>query len=104
MESKLEITDGIGELLLVGSLTIEQAEDLKALLLQALHDTESLTIDLAQITRADLSCLQLLNSISTNYQGLNKALTWQGKDSQVIKQVMAEAGYSCLGTCSLDHD
>ncbi len=101
MESKLEITDGVGQLLLAGDLTIEQAEEVKALMLQALHDTESLTINLDQISRLDLAGLQLLSSISKSFQGLNKALTWHGT-SQVITQVMTDAGYSCTGTCGLD--
>ncbi len=101
MESKLNIAEGRGELKLEGALTIEAAEELKAVLLQALQGTENLTIDLEKVTAADLSCLQMLCSAYKSCGRVGGQLTLRAHDSELFNQLLKDSGYCKTTKCPI---
>jgi anti-anti-sigma factor len=99
MESRLNVSERRGTLELEGELTIEVAEELKAILLQALQGTESLTIDLERVTAADLSCLQLLCSAYRSCGRVDGQLILRAHDSELFNQLLKDSGYCKTAKC-----
>lgn len=99
MESRLNVSEGKGVLELEGELTIETAEELKAVLLQALQGTEELIIDLGKITAADLSCLQLLCSAYRSCGCVDGQLSLRGHDFEIFNQLLKDSGYCKTTKC-----
>lgn len=99
MESRLNVADGKGTLELEGDLSIEVAEELKAILLQALQGTEALVIDLGKVTAADLSCLQLLCSAYRSCGRVDGQLTLRAHDSELFNQLLKDSGYCKTTKC-----
>ena len=101
MESRLNVAEGRGELEIEGELTIETAEELKAVLLQALQGTERLTIDLGKVTAADLSCLQMLCSAYKSCGKVDGQLTLRSQDSELFNQLLKDSGYCKTTKCPI---
>lgn len=99
MESRLNVTEGMGELRLEGALTIEIAEELKAVLLQAIQGTEKLVIDLEKVTSADLSCLQMLCSAYKSCGTVDGQLSLRSQDSEIFNQLLKDSGYCNTARC-----
>ena len=104
MESTVKMSDQRAEIELEGELTIEQAEELKSLLLQGLEQAETLSLHLEKVTEADLSCLQMLCSTCKSCGEEKKELILQVGGSEVFKQLVEDAGYGRTERCPLNQN
>ena len=102
MEAKFTLSNGIGELAFDGDLTIERAAEFKAELLKSLEAAQSITVNLDNVTEADLSCLQLLCAMYKSCGKADKELIVQSQDSELFKQLLHDAGYCRTTKCPLN--
>lgn len=100
MNSEQESPDEGAVVTLKGELTIARAEELKAMLSELLQGSESVRIQLADVSAVDLSCLQLLCSAHRTAAALGKALTLHGEIPPLLRQVMKHAGFTRQKGCS----
>ena len=89
-------------LTLGGELTIEQAVEIKKVLITALGNTTRLILDLENVREADLTCLQLLCSAHRMSVRLNKRLILSGKRSEAFRNLCKTAGFQRHTGCVLD--
>ncbi len=89
-------------LALEGEMAIERAEQLKTSLIDALASAHRVAIDLEQVTKVGLSCLQLLCSAHQTALSQDKILTFQGQVPEVFRSTVDEAGYSRRIGCTHD--
>jgi anti-anti-sigma regulatory factor len=86
----------------VGELTIENAESLKTILIQALEGTDLLSLDLAQVGAVDIAGLQLLCSAHKTASRLNKELVLPIGLPEALEGVAVNAGYLRQENCIKD--
>jgi anti-anti-sigma regulatory factor len=93
-------------LALEGSLDIQRASELKEVLLDAQESAGHLLLNLAGVTGADISGLQLLCAAHRRAAKLNKPLTRTGDESAAFRQAVMETGYERGKACPFgsDHD
>lgn len=91
-------------LMLDGALTIERANELKEMLLDALRENEHVALNLEKVTAVDLACLQVLCAAHRTSVGSNRHLTLQGKRPEVLERIMVDAGYARSAGCRGDSD
>ncbi len=99
------ITEYTGDscmLALGGELTIEQAVEIKKVLMTALGNTARLILDLENVSEADLTCLQLLCSAHRMSIMLNKRLILSDKRSDAFRKLCKAAGFQRHTGCVLD--
>jgi len=77
-----------GQLVLDGELTIYDAAELKDLLLERLHASSTLTVDLSGVTELDTAGVQLMLMLQHESAALGKTLQWK-KHSAHVSQVLA---------------
>jgi len=94
MELALELSGNAGHLAIAGDMTLARAGELKEVLLRAIKDVNRLTINLEEMTGADLSFLQLICAAYTSFNKENKELTISGKESTVVGRLLKDTGYS----------
>lgn len=87
-----------------GNLTVEHAQELKHVLLDALQDSERIVIELEGITDVDLSFLQLLCSAHRTSMKLGRELTLFGDRSEIFKMAVSDAGFPRILGCHEDPD
>jgi len=100
----LKGTRSNGVVTYTGPMTAPRADELRASLIMALIDADSVEIDIEQVTDVDLSCLELLCSAHRTALRLNKQLTVHGRRPEKLMQVMDDAGYTRLKGCGCDRD
>lgn len=84
-----------------GNLTIQDAAELKACLLETLEKAQSVRIDLDASQEIDLSCLQLFCAAHKSAMSRGKAFSLDHRP-QHLKDVMNFAGFSRSSGCALD--
>ena len=87
-----------------GELTIQRIAELKQQLCSALQDADGLVLNLKEVSRADLTFLQLLCSAHRSAQAAGKFLRCEGVSAAVDKAV-SDAGFlrgnmACGQDCS----
>ena len=102
METEFALSNGLGELVFTGDLTIDQAAEFKAELLKSLALAQRITVNLDNVTAADLSCLQLLCAMYRSCGEADKELIVQSQDSELFKQLLHDAGYCRTTKCPLN--
>ncbi|CAN2046687.1 STAS domain-containing protein [Candidatus Magnetomoraceae bacterium gMMP-1] len=104
MELKTDSSSNSGELILDGDITIENAGELKKILIESMKKTDNLIIYLDKVTAMDLSSLQLLCSAHRSFIKLNKKIKLQTKSLELFKKVVNNAGYSRVKGCIEPYD
>ena len=100
----MENASDAGILMLEGAFTIERANELKQLLVNALKDKNRVALNLEGITEVDLSCLQLLCSAHRTSMELKKRLTVEGRQPEVFQRAVKDAGFTRPVGCHKDPD
>ncbi len=86
---------GEGTLSPACDLTIEKAEELKAVLLNALDRSNNLVVNHKKLTGADLTCIQLFCSANRTFQKENKGMTIKDLTSEdVLTKVFLDNGFT----------
>ena len=85
-----------------GDLTIDHAQELKSVLLQALRDANHITIDCDQVKSVDLSCLQLFCSAHREAVTSQKDLMLKSRCSETFRKVEGGAGFNRHKQCSIN--
>lgn len=81
-------------------LTISVVTDLKETLMQALNQSDLLTIDLESVQNIDVSGVQLLCSSNRHFEKMKKKLVLKtGKNNEYFKSFLIESGYDPGGGC-----
>lgn len=87
-----------GTLALSGGLTIQRAQELKTVLVNASEQAQHLSLNLEQVSEVDLSGLQLLCALHRQLQGTGKQLTITGRIPEPFKAAVEISGYKlCSG-------
>lgn len=81
-------------LLLTGDLTLENIRQLHGELQDALEKTQTLAVDVAGATAADLSFLQLLCAAHRKAMKTGRKLQLEGDLPEVFRQAMEDNGFS----------
>ncbi|MGD9505072.1 MAG: STAS domain-containing protein [Syntrophobacteraceae bacterium] len=102
MQQKTERQSGAKVVTLEGDLTIQRANELKECLLEALHSSKQVLVDLAKATSVDLSCLQILCSAHRTALKLGKSLALEEGFSEGFKQAVRDLGYKRNRSCLKD--
>ena len=98
-----ESDDG-GELVLGGSLTIENASALRAKLIEALMREDALAVCIDSDAAVDVSSLQLLCSAHRTASKLGKSFTLRHLAKDNFHITVENAGYSRKRGCGRDKD
>ena len=88
-----------GTLHLSGEITLLQAQDLLALLNQALEASDHVVIDMEEITDIDMAGLQLLCAAHKSAMDLNKHLVMSPNQPDVLVSRVGQAGLACRQNC-----
>lgn len=95
LDFKIENSGDVGVVTMNGEVLINNATELKELLMKALDCVDHVNINIEELTELDLSGLQLLCSAYRSSLKLNKNLTLNSKSSAVFKKIIEDAGYIC---------
>ncbi len=104
MDIRHEQLDNIAFLTLSGDLTIEHAEDLKSLLLKALSGADQVVMDVRDVSKCDLSALQVLCAAHRSAVQQQKQIALAQSNAKVFRRTVAEAGYWRHVGCPIDPD
>jgi anti-anti-sigma regulatory factor len=85
-----------------GELTSEHVAELRALLIKAIINTDRVKVRCEGVTRADLSCLQLLCSAHRSAVRMNKEFLLVDGLEGALKDAAHAAGYVRTVGCRLD--
>jgi anti-anti-sigma regulatory factor len=91
-----------GAVELKGSWTIERAHQLNQTLIEALQAAEAVSVDVASLSEADLSCLQLLCAAHRTSLNLKKPFKLTRERSATFRQVVHDAGFVRTLGCHQD--
>ncbi len=91
-----------GELSLLGSVTIDQANDLKVALLDALSSSDSVMVDLSKADSIDLACMQLLCSAHHTAGTMGKSFSIDANRPDGVVRSVSAAGYMRHTGCKYD--
>ncbi len=91
-----------GTLHLEGDLTLQNAAELRTMLIKAIIDTDTMAIRFGDVQDLDLSCLQLLCSAHRSAVRLKKQVRFEGNLPKILKETAEAAGYSRVKGCQLD--
>jgi ABC-type transporter Mla MlaB component len=85
---------------LCGDLTIENAGELKALLMRLNEAPGDLSLDLSEIGAIDTAGLQMLCSAHKSWLVSGKSVTYKGDALDALAAVAKEAGYERKEACT----
>jgi len=89
-------------LTIAGSVTVQRAVELKAILVDALAKADRVAIDLSRVTELDLCGLQLLCSAQRTASQARKRLALVGPVPDVFRRAAAEAGVCVRTGCGAE--
>jgi anti-anti-sigma factor len=87
-----------------GDLTVQQASELKACLLEALNRARLVRIDLSGVEDMDLTCLQLLCSAHKTALATEKKLVLENDGRERFGPLFSSAGFPRSKGCAMDVD
>ena len=93
-----------GVVTLDGEVTLQQAEELRRVLIKALVDAEEVSLDMEKVEKVDLSCLQLLCSAHRSATRFKKKFAFSGCPPQALRDAVEISGFSRVTGCKLDCD
>ncbi len=96
----MKVPDRTARIELAGSLTIERADEVKSLLINALFNSDHLVLDVREVVEADLTGLQLICAAHRSAVSNGKEITMDCASSSALSAVLARAGYVRLGGCA----
>ncbi len=102
MSSIRNLSSEKGTIHLEGDLTLQNAAELRTMLIKAIIDTDTVAIRFGAVQDVDLSCLQLLCSAHRSAVRLNKLIQFAGDLPKTLLDTADVAGYSRLKGCQLD--
>jgi anti-anti-sigma regulatory factor len=79
--------------LIEGELLITEAEELKEALLGLLNNYQSIHIEFRNITRLDVSVLQLLKALANSAEEKGRSLDYHFEESEYVSGIMKLSGY-----------
>ena len=89
---------GGGTLTISGDLMIERSADLQKILIEALDKGDHLELDLKEVTRVDVSCLQLLCAANRSFHDIRRDLILKSdKVTDRFRKILCNTGYA--GEC-----
>ncbi|MCX5814471.1 MAG: STAS domain-containing protein [Proteobacteria bacterium] len=88
----MEVHDNGKHVRLVGAMTIECALEAKSLLLELLANRDYLSLNIEEVSEADLSCLQLLCALHKSAMQAGKIVTLNYSRASVITEILLQAG------------
>ena len=97
-------TGNKGVVTLDGDVTLQQAEELRCVLIKALVDADEVSLEMEKVQKVDLSCLQLLCSAHRSATRFEKKLVFSGCPPQALKDAVEVSGFSRVTGCRLDCD
>ena len=87
-------------LTLKGDLTIFRAAAIRLLLKESLHVSDEVHVILQEVTRVDLSCLQLLCSAHRTAAAAGKIMTLETPVPDILRKLMHQAGFRRQKACA----
>lgn len=99
MQFNLHPDEKQGTLSLGGEITLLQAQDLLALLNEALEATDHVVIDIEEVTDIDMAGLQLLCAAHKTAVDLNKQWVMDPNQPDVLATRVRQAGLACRQHC-----
>jgi anti-anti-sigma regulatory factor len=87
-----------------GDATLQQAEELRRVLIKALVDADEVSLDMDKVEKVDLSCLQLLCSAHRSATRFKKKFAFSGCPPQALREAVEASGFSRVTGCRLDCD
>lgn len=97
-------TGNKGVITIDGDATLQEAEDLRRVLIKALVDADEVSLNMEKVQKVDLSCLQLLCSAHRSATRFTKKLAFSGRLPQALKNAVEVSGFSRVTGCRLDCD
>jgi ABC-type transporter Mla MlaB component len=91
-----------GVLKFEGEVTVQQAEEIKDKLMQALGRVENIYVDISKVSEADLSLLQLMCSAHRTAVTMHKGFHISGPVPEYLRQLAEMAGFRRDRSCRLD--
>ncbi len=85
-----------------GRMTIEHAGEIRSALLEAISGGDELHLDLAGVSEADLTGLQLICAAHSSSIRLNKRFAVNAGLSEPLKSIVRDAGFLRHIGCSID--
>ena len=99
---KIEQFDKKKILSINGSVTIENVDALRKVLIDLMDQTDSLMINIADISEVDVTFLQLLCSAHKTMISRNRTLTISERCPESFRKTINNSGYSQHKGCRLD--
>lgn len=96
---KVTTTQGKACIALDGELTVARAADLKNVLAGSINSADSVEIDLGNVSKIDLACLQLLCSAHRTAAGKGKTLTIKDQSLPSYLEARKNAGFMYSKQC-----
>jgi anti-anti-sigma regulatory factor len=81
------------DLTLIGDLTLENTDQLKSALIEALSKGKTLNIEFSEVTAVDFSSLQLLCSTHKTAELQNKLVTLHTDPPEIVTQTILDIGF-----------
>lgn len=94
----------ISSLLLKGDMTIYQAAEIKAAIVEALAKSKKLHLDLEKVEDVDLTFLQLLCSAHRTAVCTEKEIILRGNFSDSLKKMIEDSGLPETISCPFDRN
>ena len=87
-------------LVLEGDAGIAMASEIKKAIMDAMAETDTLTIDVENVENFDISCFQLLCASNQSFERKTKQLSLvTGKNRDLCRKLLTGAGYEQSGGC-----
>jgi anti-anti-sigma regulatory factor len=102
IDFKEETNGKVGVLRLAGEVTVQQAEELKENLMQALGKVENIYVDISSVSVADLSFLQLVCAAHRTAVTMQKGFHLSEPIPQHFRHLAEAAGFKRHTSCRLD--
>ena len=104
IDFKVKQSDDKRILFINGELTIQNASELKRILIESIDNSEHVVLNLDNVTEVDLSCLQLLYSAHKTAAKSNRRFTLNNNCPEVFKKAVKDTGYLRHFGCEYDCD
>ncbi|MFA5073267.1 MAG: STAS domain-containing protein [Nitrospirota bacterium] len=104
MTAALKVTNKKGILTLSGTMTVCDAENLKATLLKALKTADQIVLDCNKLEEVDLACIQVFCSAHRTALMQEKHLGFQNELPNAFGKSAEEVGFIRSIGCSFDRE